>query len=440
MASMPSSNNVLTAIESYLANRVSLGDQQAKSLHRMLLPLLTSPEKDATQDSAEAFEEILDSMAEAGAFDAEAEKAIDKHFAASSEPFGIERARENVVQRLMSAYSGLPIADRTQVVEQHRQALLSVDAAAEALISGLDHAGSLESPNIQRFAQELRYAVAVATGDSPRAKVAYAQLLELDIVEPDDDVQDVVENVLQRAQKYGFQPDENMVRDAVKESANLLNLELTEVHIVQACGRVMEPNQTISESHSVAEESYEGYYEVEVQMRSKTTFGTDNQTVRVWPGQSAREVAEKVAEGYGAEVVEIRYQDGTLCESEKVPAVSASRVEALPRLQQQAGAAYTLYQMASKALHQTAGDPMHVDWDQVHQDVFAKAVGQDKQPVASVLEAIRLHSPGAVAPEQLAAVEALGESRKMEKQLEDEPQAVVEQHQRSRDDSGPSGP
>ncbi len=338
MASMPSSNSVLTAIESYLATRVSLGDQQAKSLHRMLLPLLTSPEKDATHASAEAFEEILDSMAEAGAFDAEAEKAIDKHFAASSEPFGIERAREKVVQRLMSAYSGLPIADRTPVVEQHRQALLSVDAAAEALISGLDHAGSLESPNIQRFAQELRYAVAVASGDATRAAVA--------------------REVIESAQN----PD--------------------------------------------AEE----YYEVEVEMRSKTTFGTDKETVRVWPGQSAREVARKAAEGYGAEVVEVRYQDGTLCERESTVAITQARVEALPRLQQQAGAVYTLYQIANKALQKTAGDPLYVNWDQVHQEVFDKAVGQDRQPVATVVNAIKLHSPGAVTSEQIAAVEALVES------------------------------
>ena len=90
-----------------------------------------------------------------------------------------------------------------------------------------------------------------------------------------------------------------------------------------------------------------------------------------------------------------------------------ARVEALPRLQQQAGAAYTLYLLASKALHKTAGDPCYVDWDQVHKDVFAKAVGQDQQPADKVLEVIKLHSPGAVTPEQIAAVEAMGDPGKM---------------------------
>ncbi len=94
---------------------------------------------------------------------------------------------------------------------------------------------------------------------------------------------------------------------------------------------------------------------------------------------------------------------------------AAARVEALPRLQQQAGAAYTLHQIATKALHQTAGDPMHVDWAQVHQDVWAKAVGQDKQPATAILEAIKRHSPGAVTAEQIAAVDALAESRKVQK-------------------------
>ena len=87
-----------------------------------------------------------------------------------------------------------------------------------------------------------------------------------------------------------------------------------------------------------------------------------------------------------------------------------ARVEALFRLHQQAGAAYTLYLMANKALQGAAGNAMSVDWDQVHQDVFAKAVGQDQQPVASVLEAIKQHSPGAVTPQQLAAVDVMGES------------------------------
>ena len=98
---------------------------------------------------------------------------------------------------------------------------------------------------------------------------------------------------------------------------------------------------------------------------------------------------------------------------DEVANISKERVGELPRLQQRAGAAYTLYLVASKAIQGASGDIKGVDWDRVHQDVFAKAVGRDKQPVAQVLEAIKLHSPGAVTPEQVAAVDALAESRKM---------------------------
>lgn len=56
------------------------------------------------------------------------------------------------------------------------------------------------------------------------------------------DVDDVVDDVLERAEKYGFKPDEDMVRGAVEESAGLLNITLTEEQIVRACERVMNPD------------------------------------------------------------------------------------------------------------------------------------------------------------------------------------------------------
>ena len=36
--------------------------------------------------------------------------------------------------------------------------------------------------------------------------------------------------------------------------------------------------------------------------RSKTTHGTDKQVIDVWPGQTPEEVAERLAQGYGATV------------------------------------------------------------------------------------------------------------------------------------------
>jgi hypothetical protein len=56
------------------------------------------------------------------------------------------------------------------------------------------------------------------------------------------DVQAVVDDVLERAKTYGFKPDREMVRDAVTESASLLNLQLSEDQIAEACGRIMERN------------------------------------------------------------------------------------------------------------------------------------------------------------------------------------------------------
>ncbi len=100
-----------------------------------------------------------------------------------------------------------------------------------------------------------------------------------------------------------------------------------------------------------------------------------------------------------------------LLEAETSNSEFDNRVEALPLLKLQAGAAYTLYLVASKAIQDAS--VIEVNWDQVHQDVFAKAVGQDKQPADKVLDAIKQHSPGAVTAEQLAAVKAMGDAMKV---------------------------
>lgn len=55
----------------------------------------------------------------------------------------------------------------------------------------------------------------------------------------DTDVSDVVEHVLEMQEKYGFQNDEDSVREAVEESASLLRIQLNELEIVEACDRVL---------------------------------------------------------------------------------------------------------------------------------------------------------------------------------------------------------
>lgn len=39
-----------------------------------------------------------------------------------------------------------------------------------------------------------------------------------------------------------------------------------------------------------------------ITMRSKTTFKTDTEVIEVHPGQDVQEVANRIAEGYGATV------------------------------------------------------------------------------------------------------------------------------------------
>jgi hypothetical protein len=59
---------------------------------------------DSDQKFKFRFERTLEAMIENGAFDAEAISLIDKHFAKSDEPYGIEAAREVISQRLMNAF------------------------------------------------------------------------------------------------------------------------------------------------------------------------------------------------------------------------------------------------------------------------------------------------------------------------------------------------
>ena len=86
-----------------------------------------------------------------------------------------------------------------------------------------------------------------ALGDEDRVTAARESLSELDTSLDDDDVQGVVDDVLERAAPHGFQPDEDMVRGAVEESASLLNIQLSEVQTVEACERIMQPEETVAE-------------------------------------------------------------------------------------------------------------------------------------------------------------------------------------------------
>lgn len=75
----------------------------------------------------------------------------------------------------------------------------------------------------------------------------------------------------------------------------------------------IKPHLTVIDSAGMVVKE-RGCIELIVTLRSKTTFGIDTDKIYVWDGQSAKEVAERTAQGYGAEVVEIRHPDGSLYE------------------------------------------------------------------------------------------------------------------------------
>jgi len=54
-----------------------------------------------------------------------------------------------------------------------------------------------------------------------------------------------------------------------------------------------------------------GYVELKVTARSRATFGTDALDIRVFRGQSVKDVAARRADSYGADVVSISNADGT---------------------------------------------------------------------------------------------------------------------------------
>ena len=89
------------------------------------------------------------------------------------------------------------------------------------------------------------------------------------------------------------------------------------------------------------------------------------------------------------------------------------RMFALPELQKGAGASYTFWQLAMKAVSAIGGDVHNVDWARVEQAVIQESICRNGQSPQSVLQALGMHSPGAVGhtrkKELLAAAQAVGE-------------------------------
>lgn len=77
----------------------------------------------------------------------------------------------------------------------------------------------------------------------------------------------------------------------------------------------LQASSKLSDLHKMGQAEVEEKYGItkaedardyELVMRSKTTFGTDSERITVFQGQDANEVAERIAEGYGATVESLR--------------------------------------------------------------------------------------------------------------------------------------
>jgi hypothetical protein len=130
----------------------------------------------------EAFEEDLDRLADAGAFDAEAEQAINAHFRTSDEPFGLERAREAVVQRLKNAWldTGWDVFDweiqaDADVFQNDDEAIAYVERRAAE--GSETHQRALEKHRAGRAVTDLPPAAASAEQLAQRLSAKYPSLL-----------------------------------------------------------------------------------------------------------------------------------------------------------------------------------------------------------------------------------------------------------------------
>lgn len=126
-------------------------------------------------------------------------------------------------------------------------------------LSASKHA--LSTPNEDVVSECLRW-----WDDAIKSGLLVERNLSNYIEQENESIQDVADDVLERAKKYGFKPDEDMVRGAVEESANLLNIELTEPQITEACQRVMNPRDVSKCTDRLPSRSY-GHtaYEVTVE-------------------------------------------------------------------------------------------------------------------------------------------------------------------------------
>lgn len=145
---------------------------------------------------------------------------------------GVRRILSNYIDHPASGKTGTFAAKYDQHAERNGQTF-TVLGAVDPSTHDADECGEMFT---------IRFADGVQIDAWPE-EVQSAMNVSNYLDHANESIQDVVDDVLERAKKYGFKPDEDMVREAVEESANLLKIELTETQISEACQRVMNPRE-----------------------------------------------------------------------------------------------------------------------------------------------------------------------------------------------------
>jgi hypothetical protein len=119
-----------------------------------------------TSDFKTDFEEKLEELADAGVLDKFAELLIEQHFNTSSEPFGMERAREAVVAHLMEGFMdtgwglfGYDSSDLRQIQRVDEAGIFASDEDALEYVTERTKAGSAK--HAQALETHLRNATAI---------------------------------------------------------------------------------------------------------------------------------------------------------------------------------------------------------------------------------------------------------------------------------------
>lgn len=134
---------------------------------------------------------------------------------------------------------------------------------------------------------------------------------------------------------------------------------------------------------------------------------------------SGKRIKQFTAKGHPAPLLQLAQRAiAQVYEGEEMGA-RAARLDALPDLERTAGPAYTFWSHAMPALADE--DPEAVSWAEVHEDAARESLAKGQSP-QDVIDAICMHSPGAVTPAGQAVVKltvnAVAQQLQREKVLE----------------------